>query len=181
MARKETITKEVIFQAAFSLLEEEGIEQVTARKLAVKANCSTQPIFRVYKNMEELTEELFFRACDFFQNYYARFPRQTVTPFVNLGQAYIKFAREHKKLFEFIFLSPERFGKSMYDIVNGERGYIGKEIQSAKSQGSKNTGDLFTKMWIFIHGAACMTLTGDYDLTDDETMLILKESYHSFK
>ena len=22
------------------------------------------------------------------------------------------------------------------------------------------------KMWIFIHGAACMSLTGDYDLTD---------------
>ena len=34
MARKESITKEAIFQAAFELLKEEGIEQVTARKLA---------------------------------------------------------------------------------------------------------------------------------------------------
>ena len=59
MARKETITKEDIIQAAFEILQEEGIEQVTARKLAAKANCSTQPIFRVYRNMEELTEELF--------------------------------------------------------------------------------------------------------------------------
>ena len=47
MARKETITKEDIIQAAFEILQEEGIEQVTARKLAAKANCSTQPIFRV--------------------------------------------------------------------------------------------------------------------------------------
>lgn len=181
MARKESITKEAIFQAAFELLKEEGIEQVTARKLAAWANCSTQPIFRVYKNMEELTEELFEKACEFFQDYYADFPRQTVTPFVNLGQAYIKFAGEHKKIFEFVFLSPERFGKSMYDIVNGDEGYISREIQSAKNQGSRNAGELFTRMWIFIHGAACMSLTGDYDLSDSETMQLLRDCYHSFR
>ena len=54
MARKETITKDAIIQAAFSILQEEGIEQVTARKLAAKANCSTQPIFRFYKSMDEV-------------------------------------------------------------------------------------------------------------------------------
>ena len=59
MARKETITKQDIMNAAFEILQEEGIEQVTARKLAAKANCSTQPIFRVYKNMDELIGELF--------------------------------------------------------------------------------------------------------------------------
>ncbi len=181
MARKESITKDDIIQAAFSILQEEGIEQVTARKLAAKANCSTQPIFRVYKNMEELTEELFGRACDFFQDYYAQFPRQTVTPFVNLGQVYIKFAGEHKNLFKFIFLSNERFGRSMYDLVNGDRGFVSREIQTATAQGCSNASGLFMKMWIFIHGAACMTLTGDYDLSEQETVQMLKETYQSFR
>lgn len=181
MARKETITKEDIIQAAFEILQEEGIEQVTARKLAAKANCSTQPIFRVYRNMEELTEELFGRACEFFQEYYAEFPRQTVTPFVNLGNAYIKFAGEHKKLFEFVFLSQNRFGRSLYDLVNGNAGYVGKEVQAAAAQGCQNASDLFMKMWIFIHGAACMSLTGDYDLSEGETIQILKDSYQAFK
>ena len=82
MARKETITKDAIIQAAFSILQEEGIEQVTARKLAAKANCSTQPIFRFYKSMDEVTAELADRSCQFFQDYYDQFQRQTVTPFV---------------------------------------------------------------------------------------------------
>ncbi|MCI8613782.1 TetR/AcrR family transcriptional regulator [Parablautia intestinalis] len=181
MARKETISREDIVQAAFVILQEEGIEQVTARKLAAKANCSTQPIFRVFKNMDELTEELFEKACDFFRNFYVDFPRQSVTPFVTLGQAYIKFAGVHKNLFEFIFLSPERFGRSMYDLVNGREGFVSREIQAAKSQGCKNASEMFMKMWIFIHGAACMTLTGDYDLSDDETMQLLKTSYQSFR
>lgn len=181
MARKETITKEDIIQAAFTILQEEGAEQVTARKLAAKANCSTQPIFRVYSNMEKLTEELFERACQYFEAYYADFRRVTVTPFVNLGQAYIEFAGKHKKLFEFIFLSPERFGKSMYDLVNGTQGNVSREIQAATAQGCRNASELFMKMWIFIHGAACMSLTGDYDLSEEETMRMLKDAYHSFR
>ena len=181
MARKESITKEDLMNAAFAILEEEGIEQVTARKLAAKANCSTQPIFRVYKNMEELIEELFGRACQFFEDYYASFPRQTVVPFVTLGQAYIKFAEEHKKLFEFIFLSSNRFGRSMYDLINGKEGNVSREIQSATGQGCRNASELFMKMWIFIHGAACMSLTGDYDLAEEETVQLLKDAYQSFK
>ena len=181
MARKETITKDAIIQAAFSILQEEGIEQVTARKLAAKANCSTQPIFRFYKSMDEVTAELADRSCQFFQDYYDQFQRQTVTPFVNMGQAYIKFASEHKEIFKFIFLSPDRCKRSMYDILNGSKGNVSREIQSAAAQGSRNAGDLFTKMWIFIHGAACMSLTGDYDLPDNETMQLLRDSYHSFK
>ena len=163
MARKESITKEDIIKAAFLILEEEGIEQVTARKLAAKANCSTPPIFRVYKNMEELTEELFVRACDFFSSFYHDIQKQTVTPFVHLGLVYIKFAAEHKKLFQFIFLSEKRFGRSMYDLVNCREGFVNRESQSAASQGCRKPSELFMKMWIFIHGAACMTLTGDYD------------------
>ena len=181
MARKESITKEDIINAAFSILQEEGITQVTARKLAVKAGCSTQPIFRIYKNMDELIEELFGKACSFFQEYYQQILRQTVTPFVHLGFVYIKFAEEHKRLFQFIFLSEERFGRSMYDLVNGSEGYVSKEIQTATSQGCKNASNLFMKMWIFIHGAACMTLTGDYDLSDEETIQMLKDSYQAYK
>ena len=36
------------------------------------------------------------------------------------------------------------------------------------------------KMWILIHGAACMSLTGDYDLTDVQTMGLLENTYQAF-
>ena len=56
MARKESITKTMLLEAAFELVKDEGIENLTARKLAAKAGCSTQPIFRTYKNMEEVSQ-----------------------------------------------------------------------------------------------------------------------------
>ena len=54
------------------------------------------------------------------------------------------------------------------------------EINLAKAAGCAAPGDLFMKMWIFIHGAACMTLTGDYDLSDVQTLELLERSYDAF-
>ncbi|MBQ9438086.1 MAG: TetR family transcriptional regulator, partial [Lachnospiraceae bacterium] len=67
MARKESITKEILLQAACELLKEEGEENMTVRKIAAKANCSTQPIFRVFKGMDDLNETVFMIMAEEFQ------------------------------------------------------------------------------------------------------------------
>ncbi|MCM1262619.1 MAG: TetR/AcrR family transcriptional regulator [Butyrivibrio sp.] len=180
MARKETITKTDILNAAFEMTREEGFEHVTARTLAAKAGCSTQPIFRVYKNMEELGKELFEQVISYFNTYYENYPKNYDTPFVNLGLAYIGFAQKNPKLFRLLFDSENRQGKSLYDILNGTNGAVVKEINSAAQGGCKNPSVIFMKMWIFIHGAACMSLTGDYDLSEEETVSLLEEAYKSF-
>jgi AcrR family transcriptional regulator len=181
MARKESVTKEDLLRAAFGLAKAEGAEQVTARKLAVAAGCSTQPIFRIYKNMEELLGEVFMQAVTYFEHYCADFKMGQETPFVNLGMAYIRFAQEYKYLFQFLFLSDKRYGKSLYDLINGQSGAVGREIAKAKAAGCGDAGNLFMQMWIFIHGAACMTLTGDFDLPERDTMRLLEKVYNESK
>lgn len=181
MARKITITKDFIVNTAFQMAKQEGIEQVTARKLAAKAECSTQPIFRSYENMEELHMELFRMANAFYYFYYDRIPKNQPEPFVNLAYGYIQFAKEEPNLFKFLFFPERSYGKSTYEILNGEKGIVVAEFEKAKKDGCKNVGNLFTKLWIFVHGAACMALTGDYDLNQDETIKLLKDTYQAFK
>lgn len=180
MARKETITITDILETAFCMAREEGFINVTARRVAKKAGCSTQPIFRVYKNMDELWVAVYEKAALFFQEYYDKFPRKSNIPFANLGMAYIAFAREEKHLFELLFVSGCFQKKSMYELLNGKNGNVGKEINLAKTLGCYKPEELFMKMWIFIHGAACMSLSGDYDLSDFETRKLLEESYKAF-
>lgn len=180
MARRETITNQMILETAFTMTREEGFSNVTARKVAAKAGCSTQPIFRVYRNMDELLEAVYSQAVTFFQDYYSLFPRTGKTPFSNLGMAYIKFAREERHLFELLFLAEHSGKKSMYEILNGSAGNVVYEINLARVMGCPEPGDLFTKMWIFIHGAACMSMTGDYDLSDRETYELLERSCKAF-
>ncbi|MBR1771384.1 MAG: TetR/AcrR family transcriptional regulator [Lachnospiraceae bacterium] len=186
MARKESITIQMISDTAFEMTREEGFANVTARKVAAKAGCSTQPIFRVYKNMEELWTAVYERAIGFFQDYYSLYPRIGKTPFSNLGMAYIAFAREESHLFELLFLAQSAGDtarvnkKSMYELLNGSEGNVVHEITLAKEAGCANPSDLFMKMWIYIHGAACMSLTGDYDLTDRETLMMLEDFYKRY-
>lgn len=180
MARKESITIQDILETAFVMTREEGFQNVTARKVAAKAGCSTQPIFRVYKNMEELCAAVYDRAVIYFQEYLSRSVTRSSVPFADLGMAYIAFAMEEKHLFELLFVSHGQNRKEMYEVVNGDRGNVVKEISKASAQGCKNASGMFMKMWIFIHGAACMSLTGDYDLKEDETQKLLEEAYQSF-
>lgn len=178
MARKESVTKSMILEAAFELTKEEGIEAVTARKLAAKMNCSTQPIFRVYENMSELYAEIYQTAIDYFSDFYDNFNSEVDTPFIHLGLCYIDFARTEENIFKLLFLSKHREGKSLYELLNGKSQAVGKEINLAIAQGCDNPSGLFMKIWIFIHGCACMVQTGDYDLTIEETVGLLKDVYN---
>lgn len=180
MPRKETITKKKIAAAAFHMVRKEGLKELTARKLASAAGCSTQPIFRVYQNMEEVQEEVLEEASKFFEEFYDNYPKSQAVPFVNLGLAYISFAQKEGNLFRVMFLNESRTGKSLYELLNGKKGNVLREINKAKSEGCEDPQGLFMKMWIFIHGAACMAITGDYDLGITDTVGQLVGAYRAF-
>lgn len=181
MARKETIKKDFLIDTAFLLAKQEGFENVTARKLAAKAGCSTQPIFRLYENMDELWASVYMKAVEFYGFFYDKYPKNTQEPFVDLGMAYIKFAMDEKELFKILFLTDKKpYSRPLYDILNGENNNVTREFVKAKENGVKGTENLFSQMWIFIHGIACMTITGDYDLNDEQTITMLKDTYNCF-
>lgn len=179
MARKESISKQMILDVAFEMAREEGLVNITARRVAERTNCSTQPIFRSFASMDELTDDVYNMAIAFFQDYYSLYPRLERMPFCNLGMAYLAFAREEKELFRMLFV-PEKPRKSLYEILNGSAENVKSEIQRAAADGCADPGGLFMKMWIFIHGAACMSMTGDYDLSDQETRKMLENVCKSY-
>ena len=86
MARKISVTKEMVKSAAFAIMREEGMDGLTARRLADKTGCSTQPIFRIYENMNELHEEAFAMAIAYYTDflpgiYEGQTDRETVCEF----------------------------------------------------------------------------------------------------
>lgn len=180
MARKISITKEMLVNSAFDMAKEEGLTEVTARKLASRAGCSTQPIFRVYSSMDELYDEVYQMAVSYFSEFYGKYPGSSQVPFVNLGMAYIEFAGKEPQLFRVLFMEKKRCNASLFGILNGKTNALHQEIAKAKGQGAKDPSGIFMKMWIFIHGAASMMITGDYDLSMQETVKLLEEAYTSF-
>ena len=66
MPPKEKVSKVRVSGTAFEMTREYGFSSVTARKLAERLGCSTQPIFRAYENMDELRTDLFYMSTDYF-------------------------------------------------------------------------------------------------------------------
>ena len=181
MARKATITQKEIINAAFKITRKEGFEQITSRKLAAAAGCSTQPIFRIYENMDALKKDVYDKTAEFYLEYYDGCKKTNEVPFVDLGLAYIGFAQKYPHLFRLLFISDAGTeGKSMYDLINGNTENVVKEINRAGEQGVSDAQQLFMQMWIFIHGAGCMAATGDYDLDEAASVAMLESAYKAF-
>lgn len=181
MARKEIITRDNILEAAFNMAREQGAGEVTARKLAAYAGCSTQPIFRHFSNMEECLTEVFKMALAHFDSFYEAYDKGSRQPFVNLGMAYIAYAEKEPELFSLLFMKKNNQGLNLYTLLNGRTGAVLSEMNMARQDGVSSPEEIFMKMWMLIHGAACMTITGDYDLTTAQTRLQLEDAYKAFK
>ncbi|MCR4679327.1 MAG: WHG domain-containing protein [Lachnospiraceae bacterium] len=180
MAKTVSITKDLLRKSAFEMAREQGVNEVTARKLAAYAGCSTQPIFRNYANMEDCLNDVYEDTLLYFDDFYNKYDKGSHIPFVNLGMAYISFAEKEPKLFSFLFMTRNTHGMNLYNILNGRTGAVMKEMNAASDEGVRFPEQIFMKMWMLIHGAACMTITGDYDLTSAQTRLQLEDAYKSF-
>ncbi len=104
MGRKTKITKEMIMEAAFELLEEGGIGAVAIKSIAAKLGCSTQPVSWQFGSMVELKKALYYYAG---QKLYSIMPekmagRDALEAFFVSGVCYISIACDHPRTFRFL-------------------------------------------------------------------------------
>ena len=62
MAPKIKVSKEKILDTAYKIVKRSGMEKLSASKLAKELNCSTQPIFWWYENMNDVKEAVIEKA-----------------------------------------------------------------------------------------------------------------------
>ncbi len=104
MGRKTKITKEMILEAAYELLDQAGIGAVAIKSIAAVLGCSTQPISWQFGSMTELKKELYFYAGE---KLYSSLPqkmegKEAVEAFFISGVHYISIACDHPNVFRFL-------------------------------------------------------------------------------
>ena len=169
MPPKASITKDLVLEAAFEIVQEDGLKNLTARHIAKKLGCSTAPVYSTFKNMAELDEEVMRKARDLLIEYTRK--EYSETPFLNMGVGFVLFSRENKNLYRELFLSGDRF----VEILN-ELDAIMLQMLMQDPQYTDLPDDLrrvlLTKMWTFTHGMASLTCVGL--LKDDSDEYIMK-------
>ncbi len=179
MPPKEKVSKAMIETTAFEMTREYGFSEVTARKLAQRLGCSTQPIFRAYENMDELRCDLFYMSTDYLIEQMLS-SRSRTPAYMGLALSYIDFARNEKNLFRLI-ASVDDFGtQTISEFLKTEEGEkIRKKICNTGSSDRKDQ-ELFTMFWMFVHGMAALIAGNRVDFTDREIRTYITKAYEGF-
>lgn len=182
-AKRNEITREKIIDCAFCELKENGWQQWNARKIAVRAGCSTMPIFRLFENMDEVKQAVISRALKVYEEYIYGGMREE-KPYKGTGRAFIRFAKEQPWLFKALCVSEEFTGRS-FAAIDPTIGSVMREAQKAGDLQGERLKRLHACMTIFVYGAGAMAASGSHLVPSDEmcdtlmsdVFLALKEYY----
>ena len=177
MPPKVKFTKEQVVSAAITVVRNKGYQALNARSVAKILGCSTQPVFRVFENMEQLKKAVIQQANAVYNSYIEASKADTEKPYKATGLAYIRFAKEEKELFRLLFMrdrSEEDISKQPPD---DNLDYILTVLRQATGFEQTIAHQFHLQMWIYTHGLASMIATNYLDFTEEETSRLLKEAF----
>ena len=172
MPKAASITKDMILEAAFELSRSEGFHTLSARSIAKRAKCSTQPIFWLYENMDVLKQEVKQKIVDYLGDQIKNY-HKTGDPFLDMGLGYVKVAYTESLLFKAIYID-NILNISMEDIIPEPQLVEVVKKGNYKSEVSDDeANDIATLSWIFVHGLASLVATKLMEYDEEKIMAIL--------
>ena len=171
-------TRDAVLHAACQLMRREGIEALNARAIAKELGGSTQPIFRLFTNMEDLHRELILYVSRQFQAHAEADMAQSDSPYIQLCTTYLLYGRDEPELFKLLFMR-DRVSEGQYsDQTNFD--LVFNIIKKETPLDDETALRFFERTWLFIHGLAVCIAT-KYIPCQDERYLIsmVKEAYNA--
>lgn len=171
-------TRDAVLHAACQLMRREGMEALNARAIAKELGGSTQPIFRLFTNMEDLHRELILYVARQFQAHAEADIAQSDSPYIQLCTTYLLYGRDEPELFKLLFMR-DRVSEGQYsDQTNFD--LVFNIIKKETPLDDETALRFFERTWLFIHGLAVCIAT-KYIPCQDERYLIsmVKEAYNA--
>jgi AcrR family transcriptional regulator len=130
--------------------------------LAKALNCSTQPIYQAFRDMNELKNALAEKAIMGMMQYINNYSSVEYAPVLAKILGYVQFANEEPKLFQLIF-SSQIFG-----------------LEQAKKL-TAIEDELELNMLIYAHGIIMMKAFGTLTLEWEQIRQMIKNAYECFQ
>lgn len=180
MPRKFMFTREQVIAAAVDLIRKGGLSALTARALGTELGSSSRPIFGLFKNMEEVQQEVMKAANELYQSYLRKdMAEGKYPPYKASGMAYIRFAKEEKELFKLLFMrdrSGERVGENKEEIRP-----LLEIIRQNLGLSEEDAYFFHLEMWIYVHGIATMLATSYLELEEEFISRVMTDGYEGMK
>lgn len=157
MPPKAKITKEMIVDVAFGIIQREGVDKVTARSISQQLNCSTQPVLYHFATVEDIKKAVYKKADAYHSDYIMNMENDYGDPMLTMGMNYIDFARKERNIFQFLFQSNEFSGASILELLEMEEILpILTMLQQELELSLEEVKEVFSTLFIFVHGYASL-------------------------
>ena len=155
MPAKVKVTKEMIVDAAFEIARATGAENINARTVSEKLNCSTQPVMYHFSTIEELKRAVYKKADEFHSGYLMNITDNRDGAMLGIGLNYIGFAIDEPHLFRFLFQSNFFDGNTLLELIDAEELIpVLSAMREALGIDMEQTKKVFLTVFLFAHGYA---------------------------
>ncbi len=173
------ITREMIIEAAFEIVRQNGVSELSARSVAQKLGCSTQPVMYHFKRIDDLKKAVYLHADGFHSAYITDI--QPNDAFAGIGLRYIRFAYEEKHLFRFLFQSDSFSNRTLTELIDAP------ELEPVLKIFAMNLGidrekskEVFRMIFLFVHGYASMFANNSMLYDEGRILADLKSALDGF-
>jgi len=182
-------TEQKIAAAARRLLDEDGPEAVTMRRVADAVGITAMAIYRHYQDRETLLNALADKGFEELASRLAkrRFSGGIEQKLTRMGEIYLDHALANPRLFELMFLKP-RAGARQYprDFKAGLSPTVNLMVEAVKEgmeAGIFREGDahqIVFEMGALSHGLIMLYLGGRMDVTADRFRTIYRQAFRRY-
>ena len=149
-------SREAVLNAGYQLIRREGPAALNARSVAKELGGSTQPIFRLFTNMDDLKASVIEQALQDWKNKLRMRMQDSAFPYLSIGMSYLIFARDEPELFKLLFMR-DRVSDGSCTDYNVDFGIpliehaVGVDVSTARQ--------LYERNWLYCHGLAVAIAT----------------------
>ncbi len=180
MPPKAKITKDMIVDAAFEIVRNEGVENINARTVSEKLNCSTQPVMYHFATIEALKKTVYAKADRYHSEYLLHIHNPQKGVMSGIGLNYIRFAIEEPHLFRFLFQSNGFNGTSLPEMIDSAEltPFISAMQEAVRGGSIEQVKEIFLTIFLFAHGYASLIANNSLAYDEDLIEVHLKRAYH---
>ena len=171
------LSKDYIVKVAVKMVNDKGWDSINARSLAKTLKVSTKPLYRIYKNMDEIKSDI-YKEISYQYDEFITSRVDNKKALITLCIAYVEFAQEYKNLFISLFLSNNLKWKSLENVLD-EKWNQSTIINLVNKHGYsfEEAKNLFMNMWLYANGLATLIATNEIKIDEKEILVRLVKTY----
>lgn len=172
------INKEDIVKACVEIIRAEGIQSINARRVAKELGCSTQPIYYIYTNINEMKEDALRKVSNIFDEAMLKC-NYDKPAYKDIGRNYIQFAKDEPVFFKILFSSEMHEKAYSFMDITGPSKEIYETIRNQTGLSEEDAKDFHLKMWLYVNGIANLVANDTCSFSNEEIDRLLGEQYIS--